>query len=412
MTASADRPADNDAARVTEDTAPGYSPPDLPRYDCARGESTPEPDWRHPLLRVEQPAEFIAAIPALLGFVPERSLVVCLLQDTPERPGAVFLGAVARHDLDVSGCGAWVRVAGQLAAICVQERAVGVVVLVVDDRASVTRAGRPGARASRHRDLIRALGGALRAADVTLADAWAAREIATGAPWWSLTDPERTGTQQDPSASPVTLAHVLDGRPIRSSRAELLATVEVDRELRDAVAAELEQAELTARRLYRRAVSRSAPGEYRRAALEMVLWQIAAVGSAAPIPPDAVADVAVALRDSTVRDALFALAVGEHGRAAEELWTRLCRALDGPDRAEAATLLGYSAYIRGDGPLAGVALEAALEADPSHGIAGLLETALRTGMHPQEMRKLARSGALAAAGLGVDLGVDPAGWQS
>ncbi|MBF6329673.1 DUF4192 domain-containing protein [Nocardia transvalensis] len=373
---------------------------------CA-GSDEDAPLWPHPLLRVDDPGEFIAAVPALLGFVPHRSLVVCLLQEAPERPDSLRLGTVARHDLDVPGCGAWARLAAQLAAICVQEQTLAVLVLVVDDRAGAPRTGSPGARSARHRDLIRVLEAALRAEDVPIADACAVREITADALWWSLLDPDCVGVQTDPAASPVTLAHVLDGRPVRSSRAELADVVAADPVAADEVAAQLEPAAAQARHRYRRAVCRRDPNSYSRAALEMVLWLISATDSGDRIDARELADLAVALRDRTVRDAVFALAVGVHAQAAEALWGRLCRAVTGADRAEAAALLGYSAYVRGDGPLAGVALEAALDADPTHSIAALLETALHTGMPPQEIRKLAHSGRDKAAALGIDLGIDP-----
>ncbi|MFF0487904.1 DUF4192 domain-containing protein [Nocardia sp. NPDC004068] len=366
-----------------------------------------EPMWPNPVLRVDDPAEFVAAVPALLGFVPQRSLVVCMLGEAPGESGSVRLGTVARHDLDVSGCGAWARLAGQLAAICVQEQTLAVLVLIVDDRAGPPRSGRAGRRSARHRELLRVLAGALAAEDVLIAEACAVAEIAPDAPWWSLLDPESVGTQTDPAASPVALAHVLDGRPIRTSRAELAAVVAPDPAAAAAAAAHLDAAAEDARVRYERAVCRAEPGSYSRAALEMVLWLVATVDSGDRLEPRELADLAVALRDPTVRDAQFALAVGPHAAAAEAAWTQLCRAVTGFDRAEAATLLGFTAYLRGDGPLAGVALAAALEADAEHGIATLLETALRTGMPPQEVRKLARSGRDKAAALGVDLGFDP-----
>ncbi|GAB2728323.1 DUF4192 domain-containing protein [Nocardia thraciensis] len=369
--------------------------------------------WADPGLRVEEPGEFIAGVPALLGFVPERSLVVCMLREAPERPGSVFLGTVARHDLDVPGCGAWLRVAGQLATICGQEDAVGVLVLIVDDRAGAPRADRPGARAGRHRDLLRILDGALRDAGVEMVEACAVREVAGGAPWWSLLEPGSTGLQSDPAASPITLAQVLDGRPIRSCRAELTEIVGVDPESRAAVGDELERATAAARRRHRQAACRGEPSFYSRFGLELVLRRVSAIGNpdAIVLAPD-IAEVAVALRDSRVRDASFALAVGEQAAAAEVLWSLLCRALTGSDRAEAATLLAYSAYANGDGPLAGVALDAALEADPQHTIARLLDAALRTGMPPREVRKLALSGHATAAGLGVRIVIDPARCES
>lgn len=137
---------------------------------------------------------------------------------------------------------------------------------------------------------------------------------------------------------------------------------------------------------------------------EFVLWQIAHVESGAvPTVPE-IAELVAALRDRAVRDTMFALAVGDHAAAAESLWLTLVRALSGSDRAEVAALLGYSAYIRGDGPFAGIALDAALLADPFHPMAILLETSLRAGMRPEALRRLARSGYDTAACLGIELG--------
>jgi hypothetical protein len=410
-------PTDNDSARATESQGAslgsgascGESVVPVP---CQRSdqESAGVPRWGEPGLRICEPGEFIAAVPALLGFVPQRSLVVCMLQQVPERPGSVRLGAVARHDLDLSGCAAWVPLAGQLASICRQEHAVGVLVLIVDERGGIPRPGRPGARAARHLQLLHVLAAALRTEQIELSDAWAVREIGTGALWWSLLVPDEFGLQLDPDASPVTLAHVLDGRPIRSSRAELSEIVAIDPRARAEVAAEVERAVVAARQRLRAQCGGEASC-YSRAALEMVLWQVTNTASGALLDPREIADLAVALRDSTVRDALFALAVSDHAEAAEVLWARLCRALTGADRAEAATLLAYSAYTRGDGPFAGIALEAALEADPEHTLARLLETALCTGVRPQEVRALARSGRDKAAGLGVELAVDSARFE-
>jgi hypothetical protein len=47
------------------------------------------------------------------------------------------------------------------------------------------------------------------------------------------------------------------------------------------------------------------------------------------------------------------------------------------------------AYVRGDGPLAAVALEAVLAADPVHGVGGKLCSALQTGVPPRVIPDLA-----------------------
>src|SRR5699024_11047389 len=101
--------------------------------------------------------------------------------------------------------------------------------------------------------------------------------------------------------------------------------------------------------------------------------------------------IAVALSDVRVRDACLALASPPGSSAAltaENLWIALTRATPCPERAEPAALLGYSAYLRGDGALADIALRTALRASPEHVLAGLLERALRKGVTPDRLAGL------------------------
>ena len=121
-------------------------------------------------------------------------------------------------------------------------------------------------------------------------------------------------------------------------------------------------------------------------------------------PTDAVlAGLAHHLTDSATRDALYALAVGFHAARAEALWTLLARRLPRPWRLEALVLLAFSAYARGDGPLAGIALAEALECDGTHRMARMLDEALLSGMRPAQIRELALSGYRVADRVGVEL---------
>jgi hypothetical protein len=121
-------------------------------------------------------------------------------------------------------------------------------------------------------------------------------------------------------------------------------------------------------------------------------------------PSDAdMARLAHGLTDPQVRDTLYALAVGADADAAESLWVTLSRSLPEPWRVEALVQLAFSAYARGDGPLAGVALEAALRCDPDHRMAGMLDQALQSGMRPDQIRELAFTGYRLAERLGIEL---------
>src|SRR6202008_1694069 len=96
-----------------------------------------------------------------------------------------------------------------------------------------------------------------------------------------------------------------------------------------------------------------------------------------------------------------ALSGGERAADAETLWALLARVLPEPWRVEPLVLLAFSAYARGDGPLAGVALEAALRCGGEHRMASMLDTALQSGLRPEQIRELAKTGYRLAARLGV-----------
>ncbi|KZM69816.1 hypothetical protein AWN90_04160 [Nocardia terpenica] len=100
---------------------------------------------------------------------------------------------------------------------------------------------------------------------------------------------------------------------------------------------------------------------------------------------------------------MLALAVSPRADAARQLWAAATRALPTGYCADPAALLAYSAYLTGDGTLAGIALDAALTADPQHTLALELLSALHLGISPDKLRHLATSLATIAADLGVDL---------
>ncbi|WP_407662781.1 DUF4192 family protein [Mycobacterium tilburgii] len=49
-------------------------------------------------------------------------------------------------------------------------------------------------------------------------------------------------------------------------------------------------------------------------------------------------------------------------------------------------LLAFSAYVRGDRPLAGMSQEAALQCDEEHRMVRMLDTALQTGTRSRSLR--------------------------
>ncbi|WP_306357893.1 MULTISPECIES: DUF4192 domain-containing protein [unclassified Nocardia] len=347
---------------------------------------------------LKDPDQFIAAVPAMLGFVPERSLVVVAMHHEAGQRYAVKVAV----RLDIPPAQQYAPLPEHLPRICRNSDADLVLAVLVDDRAARPDAG-GDATALGQRRLVDRLRRALAGGDVVLAGAWATPRITAGAEWWDIDSPERHGLVPDPAASQVAAKSVLDGRVLRASRRELVDAIAVDGALREQVSAYLPTAVADAQRRLARAIQIDNPDAYTRMALCQVLSVITRTPGS-EVSASVIADVAVALRDLPVRDIMFGVAGGAHAHAAEQLWEVLTRALPDPDRAQAATLLAFSAFLRGDGPLAGIALKQALTSDPDHRMAGLLDTALQMALPPARLRRLVDTGVEAAAELRVDIG--------
>ncbi|WP_157171927.1 DUF4192 domain-containing protein [Nocardia higoensis] len=357
-------------------------------------------------LRLDEVGELIAALPALVGFFPQRSLVVAVLGPQARLDGVAEILSVVRFDLEPDkdrAAAAAAMYAKCTANVASSSQSRDVLVVMVDDRL-ITPGGQGATVGFSAERLMSRVVRRFEREGLRIDGAWATPGIAAGMPWWTLLGSPRLDRMPDPSASAVAVANVLEGRPILPSRGELVALLAPDETLREQVAERIGAVAGRARSGFVRALRRGDVLGYRRRSLEFVLTQIAAMESGAILDVEEVAAGIVTLRERAVRDALFGLAVGDHADAAERLWIQLARACTGPDRADPATLVAYSAYVRGDGPFAGIAIEAALHADPTHSLAVLLDTALRAGMRPSHLRRLARSGYDTAACLGVDLG--------
>jgi Domain of unknown function (DUF4192) len=340
--------------------------------------TTSQPDFLF-----NRPGALIAALPAVLGFVPEKSLVLVNLER-----GA--MGAVMRVDLSPQ-LTAGVHELAEVAAAARPDAAIAVIVdadgalcpLCADD----------------HRELVDALTESLAAQGITLYAAHVVDKVALGGRWHCADGCGARGSVDDPSASPLAVAAVLDGRRLYERRSDLEKVIAVaDPERQNAVAG------LIARQLETRAAQhRNDPDGCSRRDIEHAMAVAAQVAAGRGLSDAEIARLACALTDIQARDTLFALAVGKKAAEAESLWAALSRALPDPWRVEALGLLAFSAYARGDGPLAGVALEAALRADPTHRMAGMLDTALQSGMRPERIRELAVTGYRLAERLGVRL---------
>ena len=113
-----------------------------------------------------------------------------------------------------------------------------------------------------------------------------------------------------------------------------------------------------------------------------------------------VARVVWGLRDRDVRDRALGLATGTAAAAAEILWTECTRRAPAPLDVAPATLLAVSAWLRGDGAMANVALTRALTVDPAYAFARLLAQALAECLPPAELRAMIEETSGRAGGTG------------
>ena len=322
--------------------------------------------------QLNRPGALIAALPAVLGFVPEKSLVLVTV-DRGE------MGCVMRVDLSPELFDTVGHVAEVAAAACPD----AAIAVVVDADGAGCRLCN-----DEYRGLAQTLRNCLAGNGIELLDFHIVDRVATGGAWHCLDG--SWGTIDDPSASPLAMAAVLDGRRLYARRDELQQVIEVTDDAASTALAGVIREQVDV------GVDAARDIEEAMAAAE----RVAAGGE---LPDDALARLACALTDPQVRDTLYALAVGDGAAQAEALWAVLSRTLPAPWRVEALVLLAFSAYARGDGPLAGVSLEAALVCDPTHRMAGMLDTALQSGMRPEQIRELAVTGYRLAEKLGVQL---------
>ena len=320
---------------------------------------------------LRDPAQLLAALPCVLGFRPENSVVLI-----GHRPPGTRIGLVLRADLPSKSLRR--RQADALAPRFAASPHTGVTVLVIGGRRRP--AGPPP-----HSGFVDRLRDALGDQGLPVLHALWTPEIAAGKPWQCYQDAHCGGTLPDPRATVAAAETAHSGDVVFDSRDDLEETLAP----RDP--------EAVARRAERLAVLLEPPwpdadrvasaGAEIRTALERM-----SRGLGLPGTDDEIIRLACALEVKEVRDACLALAVPPgtaQARQADVLWLTLVRELPAPERAEPAALLAYSTFMHGGGALVGIALEKALDADPDHLLARLLSESIYGGMPPERLRCLA-----------------------
>jgi uncharacterized protein DUF4192 len=101
---------------------------------------------------------------------------------------------------------------------------------------------------------------------------------------------------------------------------------------------------------------------------------------------DDLAFLSMALSDLRIRDDAWARMDPEHSAAHQRLWTDLTRRACRQYRPAPASLLAFTAWQAGDGALAGLAAQCALDADPQYSMALMLADFLGRGLPPSLAR--------------------------
>jgi hypothetical protein len=340
-------------------------------------------DLTRPLVSLTDSADIAAALPYLVGFHPHESVVLVALGG----PTGNRVGLTVRADLPARAASA--AVATALARSVATDDPAGVVVAVVseapDDRGRLP--GGDDLPGLPHRDVVHDAVVALAALDIPVRDTLLVR----GGRWWSYDCTEAccapgAGEPLTGGVSVLAAASAATGQVVARDRAVLEARIApLDGPARAAME------EVTWRLVDGRArPARQDPDAEARRSWDAVLRAVRRCRprSVGRLPDREVAGVLWALADVRVRDRALTLALGDDAAAAELLWTECTRRAPAPMDAAPATLLAVSAWLRGDGAMANVALQRALDSRPTYTLARLLADGLAACLPPAELRAM------------------------
>ena len=359
---------------------------------------------RKPRVRIDSVAGILAVVPYLLGFHPSNSLVVigigppqgqiklAFRYDLPDPPDAVQAGDIAAHVVAVLK-------RQQIDQVIVVGYGPGTQVTPVAEllRVRIDRAQ------IRLRDLVRVEDNRYWSYFCEGADCCPAE----GVPFDALAHPAAAAlTTAGLPAYPDRAALSRSLAPFTGAAAESmrLATQRALRRGEQLVLAALRPKTGDASAPPAPAPSASAPGTTRRAtsrraAMEAAMRLFAEAGRRAArdaiaiyraggqiTDDDQIAWLSVVLTDLRVRDDAWARMDPEHRDAHLRLWTDVVRRACPAYVPAPASLLAFTAWQSGDGALANIAIERALDADPAYSMALLLAEAIESGMPPSAAR--------------------------
>ena len=322
------------------------------------------PNPQRPRLKIGSPASLLAVIPHLLGFPPERSLVVL-----GAAPPATRIQIAFRYDLpDPPDAEAAAQIAAHAAEVLYRQH------LTV----AIVAGYGPGQLVTPVADAIRA---AVRHLGVEFHDVL---RVEDGRYWsYICQNPSccpAEGVPFDAAGHPAAKAMAVTGLPVLASRTALAATIAP---LTGPGAEAMAEATRRAERAGARLIAGAGPGGLDGPGLVAVRAAIQTYRDGGSISSaTGHAWLAFVLTRLPIRDDAWARMDPGHRDAHRRLWTDLvCRAQPGYVAAP-ASLLAFTAWQGGEGALANIALDRALADTPGYSMAQLLRELLDAGAPP------------------------------
>ncbi|HYO40146.1 MAG TPA: DUF4192 domain-containing protein [Nocardioidaceae bacterium] len=337
-------------------------------------------------VRATGPEDLLALVPTLLGFHPDRSVVV-LTVGAAVRPvhARVDLPARAEHGEEADD------LAEHLARVAARSRVTAVAIVVYTADAAVART------------TVDAL--ARRMADVGVEVACVVR--ADGSRWWSMhPDGEEGGVPYDVSSHPLVVRSVVSGTVVLGSRQQLVDSLRGDDDaesreiaaLAEGLCARLEaetggRAPLEAPEQQNVPAALAEQGEWLRDRVCCFLEDGRRLEAA-----EVARLSGLVTASSLLRDVAWAEMTQSNASRQVDLWRDVVRRVPPRFRPAPAGLLGFAAWLTGNGALAWCAVECAAEAEaetavpgagdaePGHSLAGLLAQVLAAAVAPSAWR--------------------------
>jgi len=322
-------------------------------------------------VKLRSPADIVDAVPYLVGFEPHESLVVLSLRGPRSQ-----LGLTAR--IDLPGAKSATACARNFVDYLKRDGASQAIIVVYPPSDGLLH---PSVK-----PLANALTKHLTRARIKV------REVlcVCDGRWWSMqcTDagccsPAGTLIARD-ATSELAVAMTVEGRVVLESREELAQMLDPVGGLAAAAMA------YAMPRVDEEFAARVFAGHKRELVAESLVLFRAAVE--ARLDPEARLEPELSVEDAArliaslglwgVRDELMTWFEGEWGEATRALLLELSRRSVVPGDASALTVLAWVCYLRGEGVLAGIAIDRARTADPTYSLAELLDQVLRSAVNP------------------------------